>query len=605
MSKVKYIAEGGSSNRPPLFDGSNYYFWKGKMELFLRSQDNDMWSVITDGDFVPKTKEDTIKDKSAWSTDEKAQVLLNSKARLFLSCALTMEESERVDECKNAKEVWDTLRIHHEGTSHVKETRIDIGVRKFEVFEMSENETIDEMYARFTTIVNEMRSLGKAYSTHERIRKILRCLPSMWRPMVTAITQAKDLKSMNLEDLIGSLRAHEVVLQGDKPVKKVKSLALKASQQTSSVTEDDVQETQEIEEVHEEEAEDELALISKRIQRMMMRRNQLRKKFPNTNNTRSEADKSQVTCFGCNKTGHYKSECPDIKKVQRKPLFKKKAMITWDDMEETEPQEDEEANLSLMAQTDDEEEVIVYKTHPLYKDLESKLDSLLYDSNFLTNRCQSLIKELSELKIEKEELQNKYDESRKIIQTLQDSHFKMSEQQRELNKKQKNIHSKPSEVQKENILLKKEVEELKNDLTCFIKSTETFQNILGSQSKSDEKSGLGFKDPNKNLIKSFVPQKAEMKLKCSYCDKLGHDVSVCFHKKNFIRKNKINLSSERSHLNRSESSQKAEKAEKMCSCCNKSDHTRQKVTIRKDLLEELTLKDPTLHGYLKFLSCQM
>jgi len=128
-----------------------------------------MWTVITDGDFVPKTKEGTIKEKSAWSTDEKTQVLLNSKARLFLSSALTMEESERVNECKNAKEVWDTLRVHHEGTSHVKETRIDIGVRKFEVFEMSENETIDEMYARFTTIVNEMRYLGKAYSTLVRI----------------------------------------------------------------------------------------------------------------------------------------------------------------------------------------------------------------------------------------------------------------------------------------------------------------------------------------------------------------------------------------------------------------------------------------------------
>jgi len=273
MSKVKYIAEGGSSNKPPLFDGSNYYFWKGKMELFLRSQDNDMWTVITDEDFAPTVEEGVVKEKSAWSTDEKAQVLINSKARLFLSCALTMEESERVNECKNAKEVWDTLRIHHEGTSHVKETRIDIGVRKFKVFEMSENETIDEMYARFTAIVNEMRSLGKAYSTHERIRKILRCLPSMWRPMVTAITQAKDLKSMNLEDLIGSLRAHEVVLQGEKSIKKVKSLALKASQQTSSVVDDDVQEPQELEEVHEEEAEDELALISKRIQRMMMRRN--------------------------------------------------------------------------------------------------------------------------------------------------------------------------------------------------------------------------------------------------------------------------------------------------------------------------------------------
>ena len=62
MSKVKYIAEGGSSNKPPLFDGSNYYFWKGKMELFLRSQDNDMWTVITDGDFVPTTKEGVVKE---------------------------------------------------------------------------------------------------------------------------------------------------------------------------------------------------------------------------------------------------------------------------------------------------------------------------------------------------------------------------------------------------------------------------------------------------------------------------------------------------------------------------------------------------------------
>jgi len=69
---------------------------------------------------------------------------------------------------------------------------------------MRENETIDEMYARLTTIVNEMRSLGKAYSTHERIRKILRRVSSMWRPMVTTITKAKDLKSTNLQ-LVGEI----------------------------------------------------------------------------------------------------------------------------------------------------------------------------------------------------------------------------------------------------------------------------------------------------------------------------------------------------------------------------------------------------------------
>jgi len=97
-------------------------------------------------------------------------------------------------------------------------------------------------------------------------------------------------------------------------------------------------------------------------------------------------------------------------------------MITWDDMEESDPQEDADAEMGLMAQSDDKEEVIIYKTDSLYKDLESKIDSLLYDSNFLSNRCHSLIKELSEIKAEKI-LQNRYDESRKTIQVLQDSFY--------------------------------------------------------------------------------------------------------------------------------------------------------------------------------------
>ena len=56
--------------------------------------------------------------------------------------------------------------------------------------------------------------------------------------------------------------------------------------------------------------------------------------------------------------------------MKRKPPFKKKAKITWDDMEETEPQEDEEANLSLIPQIDDEEEVLPQgaRTKPWYLD---------------------------------------------------------------------------------------------------------------------------------------------------------------------------------------------------------------------------------------------
>jgi len=113
---------------------------------------------------------------------------------------------------------------------------------------MSEEENIDEMYSRFTSIVNELRSLAKIYSPHDRIRKILRCLPTTWRPMITAITQAKDLNSLTLEDLIGTLSAHEVLLQEDKSIKKGKMIALKATQDNLDETPLQIEENKETEE---------------------------------------------------------------------------------------------------------------------------------------------------------------------------------------------------------------------------------------------------------------------------------------------------------------------------------------------------------------------
>jgi hypothetical protein len=229
MAKAaKFISEGGSSNRPPLFEGDDYYYWKDKMELFLRSQDNNMWSVIEIGEYTPLTKDtNTAKPQAEWTTTEADRVLLNTKAKLFIKCALCREEYDRIMECKTAQEMWNTLQTHHEGTSRIKETRIDIGVRKFELFEMQEDETVDQMYGRFTVIINELNSLGKSYSIHERIRKLLRCLPKHWRHIVTAITESKVLSEMKLEDLIGSLKAHEAILQEEKPQKK-KMIALES-----------------------------------------------------------------------------------------------------------------------------------------------------------------------------------------------------------------------------------------------------------------------------------------------------------------------------------------------------------------------------------------
>ena len=48
--------EGHSTNRPPLFDGTNYQFWSTRMSIFMRSCNYHMWDVMVDGPFVPIRK---------------------------------------------------------------------------------------------------------------------------------------------------------------------------------------------------------------------------------------------------------------------------------------------------------------------------------------------------------------------------------------------------------------------------------------------------------------------------------------------------------------------------------------------------------------------
>ncbi|GAV76346.1 UBN2 domain-containing protein, partial [Cephalotus follicularis] len=97
------------------------------------------------------------------------------------------------------------------------------------------------MFTRFTTIVNSLKNLGKSYSNQELVRKILRCLPRSWTPKVTAIEEAKDLSTLSLEQLLGSLMTHETPMKSHEHVdaKKKKTIALKASREESESDEGD------------------------------------------------------------------------------------------------------------------------------------------------------------------------------------------------------------------------------------------------------------------------------------------------------------------------------------------------------------------------------
>ncbi|GAV68789.1 UBN2 domain-containing protein, partial [Cephalotus follicularis] len=127
------------------------------------------------------------------------------------------------------------LEVTYEGTNQVKQSKISMLVHEYELFLMHDNECISDMFTRFTTIVNSLKNLGKSYSNQELVRKILRCLPRSWTPKVTAIEEAKDLSTLPLEQLLGSLMTHETTMKNHEnmDVKKKKTISLKASREES------------------------------------------------------------------------------------------------------------------------------------------------------------------------------------------------------------------------------------------------------------------------------------------------------------------------------------------------------------------------------------
>ncbi|GAV84225.1 UBN2 domain-containing protein [Cephalotus follicularis] len=130
--------------------------------------------------------------------------------------------------------------------------------REYEMFSMKENKNISSMFVLFRNIINSLQSLNKCYINSEMVRKLLRCLPKSWMPKITSIEEAKDLNTLPLEELLGSLMTHEMTIKNheddeEQDKKKKKVIAFKSSTVDSN----------------EEESDDEMALITRRLKRFL------------------------------------------------------------------------------------------------------------------------------------------------------------------------------------------------------------------------------------------------------------------------------------------------------------------------------------------------
>jgi hypothetical protein len=114
------MVEGQSTNRPPLFNSSDYSYWKTRMTTYIKGQDYLIWKIIVNGPHVPTKiveEQEIPKQETEWDENDVKLIELNYKAMNCLYCAFDSKEFDEISSCNSAKEIWERLEATYEEAS--------------------------------------------------------------------------------------------------------------------------------------------------------------------------------------------------------------------------------------------------------------------------------------------------------------------------------------------------------------------------------------------------------------------------------------------------------------------------------------------------------
>jgi hypothetical protein len=284
--------------KPPHFDGEDYAFWSHKMCSHLFSLHPSIWEIVENGMQFDST------DNPVFINE---QIHKNAQATTVLLASLCRDEYNKVSGLDNAKQIWDTLKISHEGNDATIITKIELVEGELGRFTMIRREETTQTYNRLKTLVNKIRSYGSTrWTDHDVIRLMLRSFTVIDPHLVNSIRENPRYTKMTPEEILGKFvsgrmmikEARYVVdaLNGPMPVYKPQPVALKATSSRETLPSKVAQ----VEAVGLN--EEEMALIIKRFKTALKGR----KEHPNKSKT-----KGKRSCFKCGKTGHFIANCPD------------------------------------------------------------------------------------------------------------------------------------------------------------------------------------------------------------------------------------------------------------------------------------------------------
>jgi hypothetical protein len=244
----------------------------------------------------------------------------NAQATTILLASLCRDEYNKVSGLDNAKKIWDTLKISHEGNDATMITKMELVEGELGRFAMIRGEEPTQTYNMLKTLVNKIRSYGRTrWTDHDVVRLMLRSFTVIDPHLVNLIRENPRYTKMTPEEILGKFVSRRMMVKEDRyvddalngplPVYEPQPVALKATSSREALPS----------KVARVEAaglnEDEMALIIKRFKTALKGR----KEYPNKNKTRGKR-----SFFKCGKTGHFIAQCPNNENDQAQERHGKK-----------------------------------------------------------------------------------------------------------------------------------------------------------------------------------------------------------------------------------------------------------------------------------------
>jgi hypothetical protein len=132
------------------------------------------------------------------------QIHKNAQATTILLASLSRDEYNKVSGLDNAKQIWDTLKISHEGNDTAMIIKMELVEGELGRFAMKRGEEPTKTYNRLKTLVNKIRSYRSTrWTDHDVVQLMLRSFTVIDPHLVNFIRENPRYTKMMPREILG------------------------------------------------------------------------------------------------------------------------------------------------------------------------------------------------------------------------------------------------------------------------------------------------------------------------------------------------------------------------------------------------------------------